>query len=77
MRRERALVGTAFVLSRLLVFRAGVRLDVGNVFWVAVLGCLVEVGENNRFRVLVHPDWIMLAALVCHRVTARIRGFAW
>jgi hypothetical protein len=56
--------------------RLALALACWNVFWVAAVGCLFEVGENNRFRVAVHPDWIMLAALVLQRVTDRIRGFA-
>lgn len=39
----------------------------GNVLWVMVVGNLLEVGENNRFRFLVEPGIFVLAAFELSR----------
>lgn len=42
-----------------------------NIIYVALVGNLLEVGENNRFRYMVEPLWIILVALFL--TTARRR----
>lgn len=44
-----------------------------NVLWVAIVGSLFEVGENNRFRVAVNPHWLVLAGVALHQLTTRVR----
>ena len=39
-----------------------------NVLWVTVIGCLFEFGENNRFRVGIHPSCLTLIGIVLYRV---------
>ena len=69
-----------FYAVRLLRSHAGSGLDGGqrvlilylcfNIVYVAVVGNLVEVGENNRFRFITDPLHLVLLGVFIHRVVA-------
>lgn len=67
-----ALAAAAGRDPRARVVRLALALACWNVAWVAVIGSLFEMGENNRFRVAVNPCWVLLAGILLQRALTRL-----
>ena len=44
------------------------------VFYTIVIGCVMELGENLRFKFVIEPVFLALSAIVCFRLLAQVRG---